>query len=87
MKEQIKKLSENQNKIVSKISAMDLLLAGLVETNNALVKENETLRNRIGGIETILVESGITKEAIKLHQSFDDKKMRENNKGEQEKMI
>ena len=73
MQEQIKKLVENQMKIVSKIQEQG--------------KEITKLQNRIGGLETILIESGITKEAIELHQSFDDKKMREAITNDETKMI
>jgi len=84
---QIKKLAENQNKIVEKIRSMDLLLTGLNMSNSELVKQNEKLMNRVGGLETILCEQGITKEAIELHQSFDDKKMRENNIRQEEEKL
>ena len=76
MYDKIKKLVENQNKIVAKIQEMDLLISALNMSNTQLVKENEQLRNRIGGIETILVEKcEVTKDAIELHKSFDDKKL------------
>lgn len=66
---QVRKLIENQNKIVKKIQEMDFLIKGYTLLD-------EGLRDRIGGLETALLGAGVlTKEGLELHQSFDHEKL------------
>lgn len=76
MKKSIQKLSENQNKIVEKVKAVDLKIEAVIMVNNNLAKENKKLKDRIGGIETILLDMGVNKKALELHQSFDEEKLK-----------
>jgi len=82
MDQAIKKILENQGKIVDKIKAMDIEIKALASiTNSYPGSRNDAvaIQNRIGGIETILVSLGVTQGALELHQSFDDQSMRDRN--------
>lgn len=69
LKAQVRKLVENQNKIVKKIQEMDFLIKGYTLLDQGL-------RDRIGGLETALLGAGVlTKEGLDLHQSFDHEKL------------
>lgn len=87
--ELLNKFAINQSKIVKKIQGIQTAIDALVMTNNGLVQQNTELRNRIGGIETILADLGVSKEAIELHQGFSDEKLKEKQKepeGEQQEI-
>lgn len=63
-REQIIKLSHNQNRIVEKLKELDFL----VKAGNAL---QDSINKRLSGLETALLGAGVlNKDGLELHQSF-----------------
>lgn len=68
--EVIKKLAENQNKIIQKIKVFLDEFYVFKMNHDRLIEKYHELDMRVGGIETVLIDMGVKKEALTLHQSI-----------------